>query len=84
MKKEYDFRRGKRGAVDPTPPGKTRIMLRLDDDILGWFRQQVHEANGGDYQALINMALREYIRLKAQPLEDIVRRVVREELRRHA
>ena len=29
MKAEYDFSKGKRGALDPLPPGKTRITIRL-------------------------------------------------------
>lgn len=54
MKKEYDFSRGKRGAVLKAPPGKTRITIRIDDDILRWFRRQVHAAGGGNYQTLIS------------------------------
>jgi uncharacterized protein (DUF4415 family) len=37
MKKEYDFSKGKRGAVIPPPPGKTRITIRIDNEILDWF-----------------------------------------------
>ena len=84
MRKEYNFRKGKRGAVVKLPPGKTRITIRLDDDILEWFRQQTHEAGGGNYQTLINAALREHISSQVEPLEDTLRRVVREELRRKA
>ena len=80
MKQEYDFGKGKRGAVVKTPPGKTRITIRLDDDILEWFRAQVHTAGGGSYQALINQALREYVSSQNEPLEDTLRRVLREEL----
>ncbi len=80
MKKEYDFSQGKRGAIDPTPPEKTRITIRLDNDIITWFRNQVHEAGGGNYQTLINNALQEYIKHQEEPLEEIVRRVVREEM----
>jgi len=80
MKDRYDFSQGKRGAIDPTPRGKTRITIRLDDDILEWFRQQVHAAGGGNYQTLINHALREYVQSREQRLEEILRRVVREEL----
>jgi uncharacterized protein (DUF4415 family) len=80
MKKEYDFSRGKRGAIEPTPPGKTRITIRLDNDILAWFRHQVHAAGGGNYQTLINEALRENIERHDEPIEEVVRRVVREEL----
>lgn len=80
MKKEYDFSKGKRGPVIRAPKGKTRITIRIDDDILGWFRQQVHAAGGGNYQTLINMALREFIESKSKSLEDTIRYVVREEL----
>lgn len=80
MKKDYDFSRGKRGAIDPTPAGKTRITIRLDNDIIAWFRNQAHAAGGGNYQTLINNALREYIQRHEEPLEEILRRVVREEL----
>ena len=81
MKKEYDFSKGKRGAIEPTPPGKTRITIRLDNDVLAWFRDQVHGAGGGSYQTMINDALSEYVKKQQEPpLEEIVRRVVREEL----
>src|SRR2546422_4531225 len=59
MKKQYDFRHGRRGAVVRAPSGKTRITIRIDDDILQWFREQVHKAGGGNYQTLINDALRD-------------------------
>lgn len=62
------------------PPGKTRITIRLDDDIIDWFRQQADAQGGGNYQTMINAALRNYIQTQQEPLEDIVRRVVREEL----
>ena len=80
MKKEYDFSTGKRGPVIKSPKGKTRITIRIDDDILEWFRQQVHSAGGGNYQTLINMALRDYINSKRESLEDTLRHVIREEL----
>ena len=80
MKKEYNFSKGKRGAVVPTPKGKTRITIRIDDDILNWFRDQVDAAGGGSYQTLINNALREYMTNQQEPIEAILRRVVREEL----
>jgi uncharacterized protein (DUF4415 family) len=80
MKKEYNFSKGKRGAVAPAPKGKTRITIRIDDDILEWFRSEVEAAGGGNYQTLINQALREYLDQQQQPLEELLRRVVREEL----
>jgi uncharacterized protein (DUF4415 family) len=84
MKQEYDFSKGKRGAVVSTPPGKTRITIRLDDDLLAWFRAEVHGMGGGSYQTMINNALREYVQQRKEPLEEILRRVIREELRPHA
>ena len=78
MKREYDFSKGKRGSVIKTPPGKTRITIRIDDDVVEWFRSQVHAAGGGNYQTLINDALLEHIH-RCSNL-DGVRRVVREEL----
>ena len=48
-------------AVVAPRPGKTRITIRLDHDILEWFKRKVHEAGGGNYQTLINQALREYM-----------------------
>lgn len=80
MKKEYNFSKGKRGAVRPAPKGKTRITIRIDDDILEWFRGEVDASGGGNYQTLINDALREYLNQQQQPLEELLRRVVREEL----
>jgi uncharacterized protein (DUF4415 family) len=84
MKKEYDFSQAKRGTVVRVPPGKTRITIRLDEDILDWFRAQVHAAGGGNYQTLINDALREYVQRRHEPLEDTLRRVIREELQTQA
>ena len=82
MKKEYDFSHGKRGAIDPIPPGKTRITIRIDDDVLAWFRREVDARGGGNYQTMVNAALREHVQRHKEPLEEIVRRVVREEIRK--
>jgi len=81
-KEQYDFSRARRGAVVPTPPGKTRITIRIDADILDWFRRQVHAAGGGNYQTLMNDALREHVDGRLENLEDTLRRVVREEMQR--
>jgi uncharacterized protein (DUF4415 family) len=81
MRKEYDFSQAKRGAVVSVPPGKTRITIRLDDDLIEWFKGQVHAAGGGNYQTLINLALRESMDRTREPLEETLRRVIREELR---
>jgi uncharacterized protein (DUF4415 family) len=81
MRKEYDFTQAKRGAVVSVPKGKTRITIRLDEDVVEWFKQQVHAAGGGNYQTLLNAVLRGYIEEAHEPLEEILRRVIREELK---
>ena len=80
MRDEYDFGGGRRGAIDPLHAGKTRITIRLDNDVLDWFRDQVEAAGGGNYQTLINQALRSYMEQQREPLETMFRRVLREEL----
>lgn len=82
MKKRYDFSKGKRGPVVPPATNKTRITIRLDPDVIAWFRDQVNRAGGGNYQSLINEALRGHIQRQSAPLEDTLRRVIREELRK--
>lgn len=83
MKREYDFKSGRRGTVLRAPSGKTRITIRIDDDILTWFRTQVHKAGGGSYQTLINDALRSFAESAEGNFEDTLRRVLREELPRY-
>ncbi len=82
VKREYDFSSAKRGPVIPVPKGKTRITIRLDEDIIAWFRTQVEAAGGGNYQGLINDALRQHIARTREPLEETLRRVIREEIKR--
>ena len=81
MRKEYDFSKAKRGPVVPGAKGKTRITIRLDDDVVQWFKAEVHAAGGGNYQTLMNHALREYMVNSQEPLEEVLRRVLREELK---
>jgi uncharacterized protein (DUF4415 family) len=83
MKQEYDFANARRGPVLAAAPEKTRITIRIDEDIVQWFRDQVHAAGGGNYQTMMNDALRAFIATQAEPIEDTLRRVVREELRAH-
>ncbi len=79
MKKEYNFSKGKRGAVIP-PVGKTRITIYLDDAILKRFKAE-SERTGKGYQTLINDALKSYLAAAEKPLTaDMVRRILREEL----
>jgi uncharacterized protein (DUF4415 family) len=86
MRDEYDFSKAKRGAVIPSP-GKTRITIMLDDDVIEQFRTQA-EAQGIGYQTLINSILRKAVaspkkvKSDAKPLTvATLRKVLREELR---
>ncbi len=80
MRKEYDFRKARRGAVIPQK-GKTRISIYLDGEILAEFRERA-DAAGRGYQTMINEALREYLGRSARPLDvETLRRVLREELK---
>ena len=85
MRKEYDFSNGKRGAVIPSP-GKTRITIMLDDDVIEHFRKAA-EATGTGYQTMINSALRAAVvdakdkTSKDKPLTaSTLRKILREEL----
>ncbi len=82
MKQEYDFGKARRGAPIETPRGKTRITIRIDDDVLAWFRDAAHDQGGGSYQTLINAALRDHVAADQGHLERTLRRVIREELPR--
>ncbi len=84
MKREYDLSRGKRGAVVPLSAEKIRITIRLDRDIVDHFRELVRKAHRGNYQTLINDALREQMQRPslAQQVGKEVRSVLREELHR--
>lgn len=81
MKKAYDFRKGKRGAVIPQK-GKTRITIYLDKDLIDEFRARA-DAAGSGYQTMINQALRDYLGKSEKTLnEATLRKVVREEIRK--
>ena len=79
MKAEYDFSKGKRGAVIPQK-GKTRISIYIDNDILEAFRARAERAGVG-YQTKMNEALRNFLVESGQPLtEKVLRQVLREEM----
>ncbi|PID44098.1 MAG: CopG family transcriptional regulator [Proteobacteria bacterium] len=75
-----DFSQGKRGAVVGSDPNKVRITIRLDGDIISHFKELVHQSGGGNYQTLINEALRGHIKHQNQSLERTLRKVIRDEL----
>ena len=58
---EFDFSDAKRGPVVLPRPNSTLVKIRLDDDILEWFRKRVHKVGGGNYPYLMNNVLRDYI-----------------------
>ncbi len=76
---EYDFSKGKRGAVIPHK-GKSRITIFIDTEILEWFKDQA-EQEGRGYQTAINEALRNCMKQDKRPIQEIVRDIVRKELR---
>ena len=40
MKKTYDFSKGRRGAVVASDRRKVRITIRLDKDVIDWYRKK--------------------------------------------
>lgn len=79
MKAEYDFSKGKRGALIPQR-GKTRISIFIDNKVLAEFRARALKAGTG-YQTMMNDALRTYLTRAAQPVtEQVLRNVLREEI----
>lgn len=80
MKARYAFSKGRRGAVVPLGGNKVRITIRLDRDIVEWFKAQAEAQGGGNYQTMLNNALREYTEQEEGALEKLLRKVVREEI----
>jgi uncharacterized protein (DUF4415 family) len=79
MRPEYDFSKGKRGAVVPQK-GKTRISIFTDNAVLDAFRTRAEKAGSG-YQTMMNEALRQYLAEADQPVtEKVLRQVLRQEL----
>jgi len=81
MRKEYDFSKGKRGPIIKYP-GKTRITIHLDNDVIEAFRLK-GDSLGRGYQTLINSALRETLGKESKPVDArTMRRILREELKK--
>lgn len=85
MKQQYDFSKGKRGRIttpEPEQRGRTRITIRIDDDLVDHFLKEAERSGGSaGYQTLINDALRQHVEGKAPKLEDTLRRILREEIK---
>ncbi|HLF98189.1 MAG TPA: BrnA antitoxin family protein [Methylococcaceae bacterium] len=84
MRDEYDFSNAKRAREVPhlaklqaEHGGKTRITMRVDNDTLAIFKARA-EQTGGNYQTLMNEALRQYA--QGLTLVDVVRETIRQEL----
>jgi len=79
MKAEYDFSKGRRGAVIPQK-GKTRISIFIDNAILAEFRARAERAGSG-YQTMMNEALRAYLSKTGEPVTaEVLRHVLRQEM----
>lgn len=80
MKREYDFSKGKRGALLPAK-GKTRITIYINDAVLAEFRARAEKAGTG-YQTMINEALKAFLsgRQEAPLTESVLRQIIREEV----
>lgn len=77
-RRDIDFSRARRGAVVKSAPGKTKLSIRLDNAVIDYFRKQVDRAGGGNYQSLINDALRAYIQQAS--VGDTLREIVKQEV----
>ncbi len=79
MRAEYDFSKGKRGAVIPQK-GKTRISIFIDNAVLDAFRTRAEKAGTG-YQTMMNEALRQFLSESAQLVtEKALRQILRQEM----
>jgi hypothetical protein len=79
MRAEYDFSKGKRGALVPAK-GKTRITIYIDDSVLSEFRTRA-ERMGAGYQTMMNEALKIFLEMSEQPITaTVLRQIIREEL----
>ena len=63
MRDEYDFSKGVRGRFHESK--KISTSIRLDDDVILYFRKKASEEKIG-YQTLMNSALREFINQHAK------------------
>jgi hypothetical protein len=79
MRAEYDFSKGKRGALI-TAKGKTRITIYIDDAVLDEFRARA-ERSGSGYQTMMNVALKAFLEKNEKPVTAaVLRQIIREEV----
>lgn len=77
-----EFENAKRGPVIPPDPTKVRITIRLDPEVIDYFKEEVSAAGGGNYQTLINNVLRDYVEGQENGLDRRIRKIVQEELKK--
>lgn len=90
MRKEYNFSQGKRASNIPhlaklqaeQSKSKVRITTYLDADVLELLKARGESENKG-YQTVLNELLRKQF-MSEKPLEEIIRKVIREELKQAA
>jgi len=82
VKREYGSSQAKRGPILPFPDGKTRITIRHDDDVLGWFSGASELRWRQLSPSLIVEPIGAFRAYSAHlgELETTLRRVIREEL----
>lgn len=64
-------------ALQAQQHGKTRVTMRIDNQVLAVFKAKAEMA-GGNYQTMINQALQDYA--QGLTLADVVRQTIRQEL----
>ncbi|HCE69123.1 MAG: hypothetical protein A2X82_03965 [Geobacteraceae bacterium GWC2_55_20] len=90
MRKEYDFSNAKRAKDVPhlaklqseNTKGKTRITTYLDNDVVEWLKARGEAENKG-YQTVLNELLRKQL-VPEKPIAEVLRQVIREELKNAA
>lgn len=90
MRKEYDFSNATRAKDVPhlaklqseNTKGKTRITTYLDNEVVEWLKARGKLENKG-YQTVLNELLRKQL-VPEQPIAEVLRQVIREELKKAA
>lgn len=90
MRKEYDFSEGKRASAIPhlaklqaeSAKGKVRITTYLDSDLVELLKARGESEKKG-YQTVLNDMLRKQF-FAEKPIEEVIRQVIREELKKAA
>ncbi|MCW5853607.1 MAG: BrnA antitoxin family protein [Anaerolineae bacterium] len=79
MLDEHEFAEVNQEEAEGTGSNKTRITIRLDTDILAWFKQVANQQGRMSYQRLINETLRMHVQQQGS-WQEALRALIREEL----